>query len=270
MKPDIDCLKNLSTAQLQQLRGFVETLGYRKATERASEDFNQPIHKSAVQRFMRRSAPAEFLEDTPENDEITRQILKFAADGQPEFAASTIRALEQLAFQLAFTCTTIEEEMNALTKVSTMLCRFCNAAVRERMAAVQEGKLKLRQQQFEKSNNLNTEGRILDLNKKITEAFDSHPVLTAIENAESAQLGRTGAPPVPAGASPAEQATPTAEPASVPPKHKKTKRSLVASKCSDGASVQSVQSAVNSPFPPLTPVQNSYEIRNPRFEIRKT
>ncbi len=238
MKRDIDCLKNLSTGQLQQLRVFIEDLGYRKAAARASEEFNQQIHKTALQRFLWRSAPAEFLEDTPENDEATRQILKFAADGQPEFTAATIRTLEQLAFQLAFTCTAVDDDMNALSKITSMLCRFRNASVRERMAAVQEGKLKLRQQQFENANNYDTDARIQDLNQKIAEAFDSHPVLTAIQNAESMHSGRTGAPPVPAGASPAEKALTTTETAPVPPKNRKTKPAILLGKNARSATSQ--------------------------------
>lgn len=219
MKPDIDCLKELSTPQLQQLRGYIENLGYRKAVERASEEFGRPIHKHALQRFMRRAAPAEFLEDTPESDEATRQILKFAADGQPNFTASTLDALEKLAFQLTLTCTAIDDDMAALSKVSAMLCRFRNTAVRERLAAVQEGKLKLRREQFEKANTPNdTDAQIEELNRKITEAFDSHPVLTAIQNAEDSALGRTGAPPVQAGAPSAETTTKPVETAPVPPK----------------------------------------------------
>src|SRR5688572_19351078 len=195
MKPDIDCLKNLHTGQLQQLRVFIETLGHRKAAERASEEFNQPIHKTALQRFMRRSAPAEFLEDTPDNDEATRQVLKFAADGQADFTASTVHALEQLAFQLAFTCTAVDDDMNALMKITAMLCRFRNAATRERMAVVQEGKLKLRQHQFEKSNNADHDTKIQELNEKISAAFSQHPVLTAIRNAE--QSGADSSDPNP-------------------------------------------------------------------------
>jgi hypothetical protein len=261
---DIDCLKNLHTGQLQQLRVFVETLGYRKAVERASEEFNQPIHKSALQRFMRRAAPADFIEDTPENDEAMRQILKFAADGQPDFTSSTIRALEQLAFQLAFTCTAMDEDMNALTKISIMLCRFRHAAVRERMAVVQEGKLKLRQQQFEKTTNSDDDKKIRDLNEKIAAAFDSHPVLTAIRNGEDTmELGRT----------PAEEAPRATEIATVPPKTKNAKSSPLsrqrAGECRSTLSQKSPlvapkpsesgKSAVHSPFSPLTPVQNSYE-----------
>src|ERR1051325_8894584 len=187
MKLDIDCLKNLHSGQLQQLRGFIESLGYRKAAERASEEFNQQIHKTALQRFMRRAAPAEFLDDEPETQEASRQILKFAADGQPDFTASTVSALEKLAFQLTLTCTSMDEDMHALTKISTMLCRFRNVATRERMAAVQEGKLKLRQQQLEKAANQDTDAQIQELNEKIAIAFRRHPVLTAIRNAQAAQ-----------------------------------------------------------------------------------
>jgi hypothetical protein len=269
MKPDIDCLKNLHTGQLQQLRAFVENLGYRKATERASEEFNQPIHKSAIQRFVWRAAPAEFIEDTPENDEVTRQILKFAADGQPDFTTSTLRALERLAFQLAFTCTAVDDDMNALTKITAMLCRFRNAATRERMAAVQEGKLKLRQQQFEDSNTNDADAKIQEFNQKIAEAFDSHPVLTAIHNAETA-LGRTGAPP-------AEKAPTTTETAPVPPRNKKPKRTSfppVAPKRSGGGlSVNSAPSAVEFPENPPANEPSAidpHEIRNPKSEIRNT
>ncbi len=236
MKTDIDCLKNLSTDQLQQLRVFIEDLGYRKAATRASEEFNQQIHKTALQRFMWRAAPVEFLEDTPENDESIHQILKFAADGQPEFTAGTIRALEQLAFQLAFTCTAVDDDMNALTKITTMLCRFRNTSVRERMAAVQEGKLKLRQQQFENANNHDTDARIQDLNQKIAEAFDSHPVLTAIHNAES--MGSADVSSARAGVPPAEHATATTETAPVPPKNKTPNRGIPVRKNARSASSQ--------------------------------
>jgi hypothetical protein len=140
MKSDIDCLKNLDPAQLQNLRVWIENLGYRKAAERASEEFQRPIHKAALQRFIWRTAPADFLENTPDNDEATRQILKFGADGKADFTASTVGTLEQLAFQLSLTCTAIDDDMNALGKLSTMLSRFRNSAVRERMAVVQEGK----------------------------------------------------------------------------------------------------------------------------------
>ncbi len=260
MKPDIDYLKNLSTCQLQQLRVFIENLGYRKAAERASEEFNQPIHKTALQRFMWRAAPAEFVEDTPENDEATAQILKFAADGQPDFTAGTLGALEQLAFQLAFTCTAVDEDMNALAKITAMLCRFRNAAVRERMASVQEVKLKLRQQQFDKTNSHDTDAKIAELNQKIAEAFDSHPVLTAIRDAEESIA--------PSDPDPNRNLTPDlstnyeAESSSVPPKNKKTRRPLVSPKRSDCDSVPCVTSvpfAANSSLPSLTSVPDSYE-----------
>jgi hypothetical protein len=247
MKPDIQCLKNLHSGQLQQLRGFIESLGYRKAVERASEEFNQPVHKSALQRFMWRSAPVDFIEDTPENDETTRQILKFAADGRPDFTESTLRALEQLAFQLAFTCTAVDDDMNALTKISTMLCRFRNAAVRERMAAVQEGKLKLRQQQFEKSNNHDTDTHVQELTDTISAAFGQHPLITAIRNAESDHSGSAGVPPgvppAPAGVPPAEQAPTTSATTPVPPKIKTNRKAhLPRQKCSEAGSFPCVQS----------------------------
>src|SRR5687767_4053757 len=124
MKIDIDCLKDLNPDQLSQLRDFISDLGYRKAAEHASKEFNRPIHKTALQRFIRRCAPAEFLEDTPDAEQATRQILQFAADGQPDFTEATLRVLEQTAFQLSFTCTVTDEDMNALQKVSAVLCRF--------------------------------------------------------------------------------------------------------------------------------------------------
>jgi hypothetical protein len=183
MKKDIDCLKDLTAAQLQSLRVWIENLGYRKAVERASEEFKRPIHKAALQRFIWRTAPADFLENTPDNDEATRQILKFAADGKADFTASTVGTLEQLAFQLSLTCTAIDDDMNALAKLSTMLSRFRNSAVRERMAVVQEGKLKLRQQQFEKGGNHDVDSKVQELSAKVSAAFRQHPLLTTLRNA---------------------------------------------------------------------------------------
>ena len=188
MKPDIGCLKNLHSGQLQQIRVFIENLGYRKAAERASEEFQRPIHKAALQRFIWRTAPADFLENTPDNDEATRQILKFSADGKADFTASTLSALEQLAFQLSLTCTAIDDDMNALGKISTMLSRFRNSAVRERMAVVQEGKLKLRQQQFEKTNNGDVDSKVQELSAKVSAAFRQHPLLTLQDLAKAQSL----------------------------------------------------------------------------------
>jgi hypothetical protein len=290
MKPDIDCLKNLHSGQLQQLRFFVENLGYRKAAERASEEFNQSIHKSAIQRFVRRAAPAEFIEDTPENDEVTRQILKFAADGQPDFTAGTVRALEQLAFQLAFTCTAIDDDMNALTKISAMLCRFRNAATRERMAAVQEGKLKLRQQQFEKSNNTDLDAHLQEMNDAISTAFGQHPLVSAIRKAESmggadVSSAPAGVSSAPAGVSPAEKAPTTNKTAPVPPENKKQpKRSsanaphrarqrVIPMRQIHPSSVKSAPSDVvfaENPSGKEPSTINPYEIRNPQSEIRNT
>jgi hypothetical protein len=254
MKTDIDCLKNLHAAQLQQLRVFIEDLGYRKAAVRASEEFNQPIHKHALQRFMLRAAPAEFLDQDLDSEEASRQILKFAADGQPEFTATSVQILEKLAFQLSLTCNVMDEDMNALAKVSTMLCRFRNAAVRERMAAVQEGKLKLRQQQLEKSSTNDTDAQIEELNAKIAAAFESHPVLTAIRQAE--ESAAFSDPNLNPNLNPTPPTDSNPESSSVPPKNQNPNRSSV-------PCVQSVppsaKFAVNSSFASLTSIQNSHE-----------
>lgn len=206
MKIDIDCLKNLGYDQLQQLRVFIENLGYRKAAERASEEFNQRIHKAALQRFMLRAAPAEFLDQEDlDSEEATREILKFAADGQPEFTATTVHILEKLAFQLALTCHVMDEDMHALAKITTMLCRFRNAATRERLAAVQEGKLQLRQQQLEKAENHDTDAHIEEINQRIAAAFGQHPLITAIRTAESPALTPNPNPPPPPAAVPSKK-----------------------------------------------------------------
>jgi hypothetical protein len=288
MKTDIDCLKNLHAAQLQQLRVFIEDLGYRKAAVRASEEFNQPIHKHALQRFMLRAAPAEFLDQDLDSEEASRQILKFAADGQPEFTATSVQILERLAFQLfqlSLTCNVMDEDMNALAKVSTMLCRFRNAAVRERMAAVQEGKLKLRQQQLEKSSTNDTDAQIEELNAKIAAAFESHPVLTAIRQAEEAAASHDSdadplSPPSgqdsdadplspPRGEGQGEGCSSASASACVPPKNENPNRSSALCVPSVPSSVKSAKlaapkrsdggSAVNSSFPSLTSAQNRYE-----------
>jgi hypothetical protein len=275
MKTDIDCLKHLTPDQLRDLLGFISDLGYRKAAEHASKEFGRSIHKAALQRFMRRAAPAEFLEDGPATDEATRQILKFAADGQPDFTASTLRALEQLAFQLTLTCTAVDDDLNALTKITAMLCRYRNVAVRERTAAVQEGKLKLRQQQFEKASNHHHDAAIDQLNQKIAEAFDSHPVLTAIEKAESITLGGAGVPPASADLPSPEGTSPESETAPVPPKNenpKGPKRDSQKKQSHLGAirATGGPLSVPSKPNEPLTLTPDSYAIPNSQSPIRHT
>jgi hypothetical protein len=57
--------------------------------------------------------------------------------------------------------------VRALKDLFGLVLKYENISVRKRMATVQEGKLKLRQQQFEADNkDDDTESKIQDLNEK--------------------------------------------------------------------------------------------------------
>jgi hypothetical protein len=149
MKLDLSELNGLSETDLEQIDQWLDEFSYRKTVRLASEKFNRPIDKNTVQRFATRAAPKDFLDDSPEAQETAGQILQFAATGQPQFTEAVVHVLEQTAFKLTFSCTHRVEDMKALQQISTMLFRHRNAAVRERLAKVQEQKLQLRREELQ-------------------------------------------------------------------------------------------------------------------------
>jgi hypothetical protein len=146
MKTNLTRLDGLSEDQLRQIDTWLAGLGYRKTAERASNEFNRDIDKASLQRFAVRSAPKDYLDDSPQAQEAAAQILKCAASGHALFTPATIQILEQTAFQLALTCRKQPEDMQALKQISTMLFRHRNTVVRERIAAVQEAKADFKRQ----------------------------------------------------------------------------------------------------------------------------
>jgi hypothetical protein len=149
MKLDLSELNGLSQDDRHQIDAWLDEYGYRKTARLASEKFNRTISRNTIERFANRAAPKDFLDDSPDAQETAGQILQFAVSGQPQFTEASIHVLEQTAFKLTFSCTHRAEDMKALQQIQTMLFRHRNAAVRERLAKVQEQKLQLRREELQ-------------------------------------------------------------------------------------------------------------------------
>ena len=148
MKPDLTKLADLNDSQLQQISADIKEVGVRQAATQASKQTERDIDKSTLQRFDERTLAKRFLVEGPETADAAREILRYAATGRPDFSDATLKVLEESAFKLSLVCTKTKEEMEALTQISNMLCRFRSTTVRERMAAVQERKAALREKEL--------------------------------------------------------------------------------------------------------------------------
>jgi hypothetical protein len=262
--PRIDALP---ADQRQQLAEWLLTgVTFARIAELLKEQFNVEIPRTNLYRFKQRCEIHACVDDTPESSAARAELINAAATGKTNFSTATVRILERQMFELALDHNDPDRH-KALGDLTGWLHKHKTDAVRERIAAVQEGKLKLRQQQFEKSENGDTEAKLNDLNKKIAAAFDQHPVLTAIRNAEDASHhpNPTLNPDLSADLSP-QSAIRDPQSQGVPPKNKKDEpaplsetlsRTLSSSSVlSSATSVKSAPSAVDSPFPSTPPAQS--------------
>jgi hypothetical protein len=182
--PRIDAL---SDGQRQQLVDWLSTFTLDQCVELVKEKFGSEICRSTLNRFRKRCEHTAYLDTSPDSARARAEIINAASSGKPNFSQATVDLLEKEAFELAHD-TRDPEAVRALKDLFGLVLKYENTSVRKRMATVQEGKLKLRQQQFDIANNHDTDAKIQDLNKKIAQAFDQHPVLTAIRNAEESSI----------------------------------------------------------------------------------
>jgi hypothetical protein len=175
----------LTDEQRQQLADWLESHTLDDCVDLVKNEFGTEIPRSTINRFRKRCELADFLDTSPDSARARAEIINAAGSGKPNFSQATVDLLEKQAFELADD-TRNPESLRALKDLFGLVLKYENIAVRKRMATVQEGKLKLREQQFERANTPDdTEAKIRDLNKKIAIAFGQHPVLTAIRNAEA-------------------------------------------------------------------------------------
>jgi len=186
MTRPLDKIDALTEEQRHQLADWLQSHTLDQCVELVKEKLGAEIPRSTLNRFRKRVELADFLDTSPESARARAEIINAAASGKTNFSQATVDLLEKQSFELADD-TRNPESVRALKDLFGLVLKHRNTSVRERMAAVHEGKLKLLQQQFELANKEDdTDAKIRDLNQKIADAFDSHPVLTAIHNAEAA------------------------------------------------------------------------------------
>ena len=140
--------------QLLQISAWLDDHTYDEVTDLIKKEYGPEISKSALQRFYSKTAFKNHLAQTPETAEAAAQVLEFAATGQPNFTDASLRVLEQTAFQLSPTCHKQPADLDTLNRITTIICRQKNTAIRERQAKVQEDKNQLRAAELESKKQL--------------------------------------------------------------------------------------------------------------------
>jgi hypothetical protein len=148
MKP-LSRLEPLTDDQRSQIAAWLNDYhSYEKIIALTREQFGVEIPRMTLSRFRQRLALLDGLGDSPEAAQAAAELIQYAATGKDTFSNATLHVLERHAFELSFTCVTVEEDMAALKAVSAILSRHQNAGIRQRMATVQEQKCNLRQQEI--------------------------------------------------------------------------------------------------------------------------
>ena len=152
--PSYSSFAQFTRDQLLQISTWLDDHTYDEVTDLIKKEYGPEISKSALQRFYSKTAFKNHLAQTPETAEAAAQVLEFAATGQPNFTDASLRVLEQTAFQLSPTCHKQPADLDTLNRITTIICRQKNTAIRERQAKVQEDKNQLRAAELESKKQL--------------------------------------------------------------------------------------------------------------------
>jgi hypothetical protein len=134
--------------QLLQISAWLDDHIYEQVIKLTKNKYKRIVSRSALQRFYRGTAFKNRLAETPDTEAAAAQILQFAATGQPNFTQASLNVLEQTAFQLSATCHQQPEDLAILNRITHIITRHKNTAIRERHATVQEEKCRLRHDQL--------------------------------------------------------------------------------------------------------------------------
>ena len=125
------------------------------------EEFGVEIPRSTLNRFRKRCELADYLDTSDESPAARAELINAAASGKTNFSQATVQLLEKQAFELAH-ATRDDGNLGALKDLFILINSHKNTATRSRLAAVQEQKAKLREQELDlkKSDKSNSAFRI--------------------------------------------------------------------------------------------------------------
>src|SRR5215470_1650846 len=166
----------------QQLADWLQSHTLDQCVELAKEKLGADIPRSTLNRFRKRVELTDYLDTSPESARARAEIINAAASGKPNFSQATVDLLEKQSFELADD-TRNPESLRALKDLFGLVIKHRNTTVRERMATVQEGKLKLRQDElaFKKAEKDRPEddeyARAVRFSETLARIMGEHPAL---------------------------------------------------------------------------------------------
>jgi hypothetical protein len=137
----------LSEEERLQLAEWLLTETLDRTGELVQERFGMEIPRSTLNRYRKRCEVADYLDSSAESPRARAEMIIAGASGKPDFCRATVDLLEKQAFELAQTARE-EGGMEALATVFGLIDDHKKTVVRERVAAVQEWKAKLREEEL--------------------------------------------------------------------------------------------------------------------------
>ena len=138
----------LPEEQRHQLADWLLTVTLKKTGELLKEEFGVEIPRSTLNRFRKRCELADYLDTSDESPTARAELINAAASGKTNFSQATVQLLEKQAFELAH-ATRDDDNLGALKDLFVLINGHKNTTTRSRLAAVQEQKAKLREQELE-------------------------------------------------------------------------------------------------------------------------
>jgi hypothetical protein len=149
--PFASAFDHFTLQQRKQIIAWNNKHTYDHTIDLIQKEFGITVSRSSLGRFQARTALIQHIEDTPDTQAAADEILLHITSSNPshhKLTAASIEILEQTAFKLSLTCTQNPSHLDALNRISLILCRARNTRVRERHATVQETKCDLRREEL--------------------------------------------------------------------------------------------------------------------------
>src|SRR5687768_15170475 len=155
-------LELCSERQLQHINAWLdESVPYREIIKLCQSEFQIEIPLSTVQRYNKRTDERDLILDLAESKETAAELSKYSQTGDARFSTNTLEILEQKAFDLtvAYHRDRDADDLAKIERLTKIINKAKNTAIRERHAAVQETKNDLRAQEIDLKRQL-TEARV--------------------------------------------------------------------------------------------------------------
>ena len=163
-------LELCSERQLQHINAWLdEAIPYRTIVDNCKIEFQIAIPLTTIQRYNKRTDERDLILDLAESKEAAAELAKYSQTGDARFSTNTLEILEQKAFDLtvAYHRDRDADDLAKIERLTKIINKGKNTAIRERHAAVQEKKNDLRAQEIDLKRQL-TAARVAILQAQLT------------------------------------------------------------------------------------------------------